>query len=124
MRDILSRKGGGGEGHDRMLRRVGPFLVRGVPTTGQNQTLAAAGDAALDGVDLREGAVGVGVPLDDEGRAVDGRKEALQVSGAQARVEPGAVPAPEGAVDVVAVQARKAFAEAPGHVGPPGLLDA
>src|SRR5262249_32961761 len=98
MRDILSRKGAGGEGHDGMLRRVGTFLVRRVPTTGQDQTLEAPGDAALDGVDLREGPVGVVVALHDQGRAVDGRQEALEVPRAEARVEPGAVPAPEGAV--------------------------
>ncbi len=102
------------ESGDRCGRLDRALAVRRVARGGDEQALARPADASLDRFDLPDSAVRVGVALDDERRDawIDARQEGFDVPGAEGGVEPRLVPAPERAVDVLAVVARELVAQA------------
>jgi hypothetical protein len=95
----------------------------GVARAGDQAGLDGGGEVRLHDLKLRLRAVGVVGALQAEGRDTDDRQETGDVEVAEARVEPGAVPAMEGVVGV-AVIAREAGAEVAGFVRVLDLADA
>src|SRR5258708_1605227 len=93
--DRAEEAGGGGEDFGLAV------LVRGVAEAGEEESFGAAGEAALDGLDLGQRAVLVGFSLDEQGGRADRGQASRQVPAAEAGMQPRSVPSPEGRVHVL-----------------------
>src|SRR4051812_22309516 len=89
----------------RNYRRFGLVTVRGMPAVRNLQQLRLR-HALGDAMDLPERAVFVVHPLHSKNRATDAGEFRLDVPFAKGRMQPDAVPAPEGGVDIVVIAAE------------------
>src|SRR5260370_16915541 len=93
----------GAEPDDRVKRRLRLVELRRVAAGFENEGLDGRGGAGLDGADLLHGSILVVRALNDERGNAPAPDRILDVPGPEAGVEPGAVPATEGDVDMAVI---------------------